>query len=69
MSLHVSAHRAIIRQYITKLILLNYASYMDPYIVLIFVCYNTLALLITFICTDWVVVFCDVRSCSLVVVR
>jgi hypothetical protein len=43
MSLHVSAHRAIIRRYITNLVLLNYASYMDPYIVLIFVCYSTLA--------------------------
>jgi hypothetical protein len=42
MSLHVSAHTAIIRRYITSLILLNYASYMDPYIVLIFVCYNIL---------------------------
>jgi hypothetical protein len=37
MSLHVSAHRAIIRRYITNLTLLNYASYMD---------------IITFICTD-----------------
>jgi hypothetical protein len=43
MSPHVSARGAIIRRYISNLILLIYASYMDPYIVLIFVCYNTLA--------------------------
>jgi hypothetical protein len=36
MSLHVSAHGAILRRYINNLILLNYAFYMDPYISLPF---------------------------------
>jgi hypothetical protein len=49
----------------TNPVLLNYASYMDPYIVFIIVRYNNLKKygvllslsIITFICTDWVVVF------------
>jgi hypothetical protein len=36
MSLHVSAHGAIIRRYIDNLKLLNFAFYMDPYISLTF---------------------------------
>jgi hypothetical protein len=42
MSLHISAHGAIIRPYINSLTLLNCAFYMDPYIVFIIVCYNNL---------------------------
>jgi hypothetical protein len=61
MPLHVSAHGAIFRRYINKYYIpLNYAFYMDPYIVFIFVCYNSLKkysmlislCLITVICTD-----------------
>jgi hypothetical protein len=42
MLLHVSAHGPIFRRYINNLTLLNYA-YMDPYIILIMVCYNVMS--------------------------
>jgi hypothetical protein len=61
-SIPVAEKRGAVHSFKNVPVLLNCASYMDPYMVLIIVCYERNGVflplsLIAFICTDYVVVF------------